>query len=159
MSRSSAALNQLENNGLSFPAKPRYEIPQLPRDITDLHDDDLMDLFVTLTAWSDYLASQFAVAAIDEREAQRVLDAAEARALISGWKGSSGDRVAIAKANIAIDPQVTQYREDLDTKHAYRKLVETLTQNVDRDSALVSRELTRRTSDSGFKSRARKYTV
>lgn len=160
MSRSDDAMKRLEANGLSFAAKPRYEIPQLPRDITDLHDDDLMDLFVTLTAWSDYLASQFAVAAIDEREAQRILDAAEARALIGGWKGGSGDRVTVAKANIAIDPKVTEYREDLDAKHAYRKLVETLTQNVDRDSALVSRELTRRTSDnSGFKSRARKYTV
>lgn len=159
MSRSEDAMTMLEKKGLSFSSKPKYEIPQLPRDITDLHDDDLMDLFVTLTAWSDYLASQFAMAAIDEREAQRFLDAAEAQAMLNGWKGGSGDRVTVAKANIAIDPVVAKYREDVDVKHAYRKLVETLTQNVDRDSALVSRELTRRTSDSGFKARARKYTV
>jgi len=159
MSKSEAALKKLAANGLVFSNKPKYEIPSLPRDITDLHDDDLMDLFVTLTAWSDYLASQYSIAAIDEREAQRLLDVVEAKAMISNWKGGSGDRVAIAKASIVADPEVAKYREDLENKHAYRKLVETLTQNIDRDSALVSRELTRRTSDSGFKTRARKFTV
>lgn len=152
-------MTQLTNSGLALPSKPKYDIPKLPRDITDLPDEDLMDLFVTLTAWSDFLSSQFAVAAIDEREAQRLLDTAEAKAMIGGWKGGSGDRVAIAKANIAVDPSVTAYREDLDTKHAYRKLVETLTQNVERDSALVSRELTRRTAGDNFKTRGRRFTV
>ena len=159
MSKSESALSKLAGKGLTFSDKPRYEVPTLPRDITDLDDDSLMDLFVTFTAWSDYLSSQFAIAAIDEREAQRVLDVVEAKTMLSSWKGGSGDRVAIAKASILADPEVAKYREDLDNKHAYRKLIETLHQNIDRDSALVSRELTRRTSDSGFKTRARKFTV
>jgi len=157
MGQSTQAMKIFEENGFYFPNKPVYEIPNLPRDITDLGDEALMELFVCLTSWSDYLSSQFAVASIDEREAGRTVSVLEAKAMIANWKGGSGDRVAIAKANIALDPGVAAANEDLEAKHAYRKLIETLVQNVDRDSALVSRELTRRTSDSGVKSRARRY--
>jgi len=159
MSKSAEALATFKNKGFYFPNKPAYEIPELPRDITDLGDEDLMELFVCLTSWSDYLSSQFAVAAIDEREASRYVTVLEAKAMIANWKGGSGDRVAIAKANIALDPAVNAANEDLEVKHAYRKLIETLVQNIDRDSALVSRELTRRTSDNSVKVRARRYTA
>jgi len=159
MSNSSHALNSLSVKGFKIPAKPTYDIPDLPRDITELHDEDLMDLFVTLTSWTDYVSPQVAVAAIDERECDRLVSVLEATAMINNWKGGSGDRVTIAKAHILLDPRVTEARQELDEKHAYRKLVETLLQNLERDAALVSRELTRRTSDSGIKTRSRKYSV
>lgn len=159
MSNSSHALNSLSTKGFKIPAKPTYEIPDLPRDITELDDDDLMELFVTLTSWTDYVAPQVAVSAIDERECDRLVSVLEATAMINNWKGGSGDRITIAKAHILLDPRVTEARKELDEKHAYRKLVETLLQNLERDAALVSRELTRRTSDNGVKNRSRRYTV
>lgn len=159
MSNSSNAMEVLDGKGLRLSKKPKLEIPVLPRDITDLNDEDLMDLFVQFTSWTDYLSGQLAVSAIDEREADRAVSTAEAQAMLNNWKGGSGDRVAIAKAQIAIDPKVAALVKTLDEKHAYRKLVEVLYQNVERDSAVVSRELTRRTSDSGFNSRKRKFTV
>jgi len=159
MSNSAHALNSLSKKGFQIPEKPTYEIPTLPVDITELHDEDLMELFVELTSWTDYVAPQVAVAAIDERESDRLVSVLEATAMINNWKGGSGDRVTIAKAHILLDPQVAEARKELDEKHAYRKLVETLLQNLERDAALVSRELTRRTSDSGVKTRARRYAV
>jgi len=159
MSNSLRALNSLSTKGFKIPSKPSYDIPELPRDITELDDDDLMDLFVTLTTWNDYVAPQLAVAAIDERETDRLVSVLEATALINNWKGGTGDRVTIAKAQIALDPKVAEAKQELDEKHAYRKLIETLLQNLERDAALVSRELTRRTSDSGVKNRARRYTA
>lgn len=159
MSNSEYALTLLAKKGFAIPNKPNFDVPELPSDITELHDEDLMELFVTLTSWTDYLAPQVAVAAIDEREADRTVSIIEANAMVANWKGGSGDRVAIAKANILLDPRVTEAKQDLDEKHAYRKLVETLLQNLERDAALVSRELTRRTSDSGVKQRARRYSV
>jgi hypothetical protein len=159
MSNSSNALEALNKKGFTIPSKPRYEIPVLPRDITELNDDDLMDLFVSFTSWNDYVAPQLAVAAIDERESDRYVSVLEATAMINNWKGGSGDRVTIAKASIVLDTKVILAKEDLDEKHAYRKLIETLVQNIERDAALVSRELTRRTSNSGVSNRARKYTV
>lgn len=157
MSRSSDALTSLSKKGMKLAEKPRYEIPTLPRDITELGDEDLMDLFVMLTAWNDHISGEAAVAAIEERQAQRSVDVAEAQAMLSGWKGGSGDRVAIAKAQIAVDPTVVALHEDLDEKHAFRKLVEVLSQNIERDSALVSRELTRRTAGDNYKTRSRRF--
>lgn len=157
--KSKDAVEALQENGFKLFAKPKGEIPKLPRDITDLNDDDLMDLFVQLTAWTDHLSSQLAIAAIDEREADRSVSVAESQAMLNNWKGGSGDRVTIVKAQIATDPTVINLIKELDEKHAYRKLLETLYQNVERDSAVVSRELTRRTSDSGFNSRKRKFSV
>lgn len=136
----------LKKQGFRLTNKPDMSIPVLPEDITSIGDEDLMDLFVELTAWNDYISVQVACAQIDERAAQRVLDYAEATALAGAHGGSSADRVAVSKAKVAIDPEVRRIREDLDEKYAYRKLVETLAGNVERDAALVSRELTRRTS-------------
>lgn len=159
MSNSDLALEKLIKKGFAIPNKPNYDIPTLPRDITELQDEDLMELFVFLTSWTDYLAPQVAVANIDEREAEREVSIIEANAMVSNWKGGSGDRVAIAKANILLDNNVVKAKQELDEKHAYRKLIETLLQNLERDAALVSRELTRRTSDNGVKQRARRYSV
>lgn len=132
--------------GLSLPDMPQKEVPSLPRDITSLSDEDLMELFVALTAWNDYASVQVVFAQVDERDCQRVLDLAEARAVAANWTGGRDDRVAIAKAKIATDDQVVKAREQLDYRHAYRKLVEVIASNVERDAALVSRELTRRTA-------------
>lgn len=159
MSNSAEALDALSKRGFKIPVKPKYDIPALPRDITELDDDELMELFVSLTSWNDYIAPQLAVAAIDERECDRYVSVLESTAMINNWKGGSGDRVTIAKHQITLDPKVIEAKKDLDEKHAYRKLVETLVQNVERDAALVSRELTRRTANSGVTNRARKYSA
>jgi hypothetical protein len=157
--RSNTAKESLKEQGLFLPVKPDIEIPDLPTDITELDDDALMELFVILTGWSDHLSAQVAVAFVDEREAQRDVDVAEAQAMVRNWKGGSGDRIAIVKAQIASDQAVIDLHDRLEEKYAYRKLVEVLANNIDRDAALVSRELTRRTSGDTYKGRGRKFTA
>lgn len=160
MSISRKVLQSLSELGVTLSAKPSFPIPDLPRDITELDDEGLMDLFVQFTQWNDHLSGARAVAVINEREAERAVDAAEAHAMINNWKGGSAERVAVVKATIAADPGVLELKQDLDTKYAFRKLIETRAENVERDSQVVSRELTRRTSDGGgFRSRARKFTT
>ena len=152
-----AAVNEL---GFSLTAKPEYEIPVLPRDITDLDDEGLMDLFVQFTQWNDHLAGAHAIAIINEREAQRNLDNQEASSMLRHWTGAKGDRVALIKAQIASTNEVKELQQELDVKYAFRKIIETRTLNVERDSQVVSRELTRRTSDGGgMRSRTRKFTA
>lgn len=159
MTKSQTAVNELTKRGFKLSSKPENDIPTLPSDITDLHDDDLMELFVELTAWTDHLSSQLAIAIVDEREAERAVSLAESKAMLDYWKGGSGDRVTVVKAQIATDPKVLDLIKEQDEKYAYRKILETLYQNVERDSAVVSRELTRRTSDGGFTARKRRFTV
>lgn len=141
------ALGLLAQQGLTRIEQPEGDMPRLPPSLTDLGDEELMDLFTGLTGWHDYVAYQVACAAVDERAAQRKLDMAEAQAMLNGWGGGSDARVAVAKARIQADPTVQKLREELDTLHAYRKLVDVMATNLERDAALVSRELTRRTSD------------
>jgi hypothetical protein len=160
MSISRKVLESLNSLGVTLSAKPDFPIPLLPREITELDDEGLMDLFVQFTQWNDHLSGARAVAVINEREAQRFLDTVEAQAMLLNWAGTKGDRVAVAKASIAADPKVLELKEDLDTKYAFRKILETRAENVERDSQVVSRELTRRTSDGGgFRSRARRFTT
>jgi len=142
------AVARTTTQGIALPNKPNEDIPTLPPDITDVGDDDLMNLFVAYTSWNDYTAVQVAFARVDERSAQRTLDMAEAKAVAVNWSGGRDDRVAITKAKVASDPVVEKAREELDEKHAYRTLVEAIATNVERDAALISRELTRRTSGS-----------
>lgn len=160
MSVSRKVLESLSELGITLSAKPDFDIPQLPRDITELDDEGLMDLFVQFTQWNDHLSGARAIAVINEREAERSVEAVEASAMVKNWQGGKGDRVAVVKATIVIDPQVESLKHDLDVKYAFRKLLETRAENVERDSQVVSRELTRRTSDGGgFRSRARKFTT
>lgn len=158
--RALSAIGKLSGSGFTLPTSPEDSIPTLPEDITDLDAEGLMDLFTRLTAWSDYVSAQVAIAQIDEREAQRRVDVAEARATSSNWTGGSGDRVAVMKAKAAADPEVLDAYELLDGRHAYRKLVEVLANNLDRDIVLVSRELTRRTAgSSGLPKRKDRWTT
>jgi hypothetical protein len=152
-----AAVNEL---GFSLTPKPEVDIPMLPRDITELDDEGLMDLFVQFTQWNDHLAGAQAIAIINEREAQRNLENAEAKAMLKHWTGAKGDRVALIKAQIADSSDIQELQHEADVKYAFRKLIETRTLNVERDSQLVSRELTRRTSDGGgMRSRTRKFNT
>ena len=150
-----AAVNEL---GFSLTPKPEVDIPMLPRDITELDDEGLMDLFVQFTQWNDHLAGAQAIAIINEREAQRNLDNAEAKAMLKHWTGAKGDRVALVKAQIADSQDIQDLQHELDIKYAFRKLLETRRDNVERDSQVVSRELTRRTSDGGgMRARKRRF--
>lgn len=142
---SAAALAKLQKQGLTLPERPELDIPRVPVELSELADGPLMELFAQLTAWAGFLSGQLAAAEIDERAAETVLEAAEATAMIRDWGGTKDDRVAVAKASRVLDPDVAEQKQQVSERYAYRKLVGVLFTNVERDAALVSRELTRRT--------------
>ena len=109
-SEKAAAL--LKKQELRMPIRPEDRLPILPEDITSLHDENLMDLFVKFTSWVDYVSVQVACAQIDERASQRTVDLAEANALIAGWTGGREDRIAIARAKQAADPEVIRLYDE-----------------------------------------------
>jgi hypothetical protein len=143
---SERAAAELKKQGLRIPNQPEDRLPRLPQDITSIHDEELMVLFGCITSWLDYVSVQVACAEIDERASQNVLDQAEASAIIGAYKGPSQDRITMAKAAAVLDPEVVRVKGELRDAMSYRKLIQTLAQNLERDAALVSRELTRRTA-------------
>lgn len=160
MSLSRKVTESLLELGFTLSPKPKYEIPELPRDITMLDDEGLMDLFVQFTQWNDHLSGIRAVAVINEREAERALDTREAQLMLAAWAEGSKQTVTLQKAALAANPEIVSLKDEVDTKYAYRKIIETRAETVERDSQVVSRELTRRTSEiSGFRARTRKFTT
>ena len=147
--RGEDAMKRLTDQGFTLPDIPNNR-PYLPEDITSIDDETLMNLFALLTAWSDFASTQYALAAIEEREAERRLTLAEGRA----WKElPAKTAVSASKAIVASDADVVEMTGELDVAHAYRKLVGEQARNYERDATLVSRELTRRTSEFSPKSR------
>jgi hypothetical protein len=142
--RSQAAVDMLLSQGLSYHPKPSIEIPILPSDLTALDDENLMILYSQLTAWSDFVSTQVSCAQVDERAAEKRLSHAEALMMAS----ETGGKVTFARAQIAADPKILAMKETVEEAHAYRKIVESIGANIERDAALVSRELTRRTTSS-----------
>lgn len=142
-----SALEKISNWGISF-SKPETNQVQMPSDITDLSSEQLAELFTKLTAWADYIASELAIAQITERAAQRSLDFVENRLLVERMGSAvKGERITLVKAQISLDPTLVELSGKYEETYAYRKLVEMLLSNHERDLSLVSREITRRASD------------
>jgi type IV secretory pathway protease TraF len=143
-----SALDKFKDWGLTF-TKPSEEQVRLPSDITSINSEEIGELFTKLTAWTDYIASQLVHAQLDERAAQKLLEYQENILLVKRLgAGVRGERVTTVKAEIAIDPEVVSLSNQYEEKYAYRKLVEMLLNNHERDLSLVSREITRRSNDS-----------
>ena len=140
-----AAVDTMEAQGFILWDRPELEVPHLPADLTSLGDEALMDLWSVLVAWSDYTNGQLSAAQVDERSAERRIKYLESQLMV--LKGaSSKSSVTLLKAEIAVDPKIQKLEDELDVLYAYRKMVESIAQNLERDSSLISRELTRRTS-------------
>lgn len=141
-------LDILVEKGMNIP-RPSYDLITLPPDITSLSGEQLAEMFTVLTGWADYTASQLAQAQIAERASQRALDFKVNKLMVEKMGAATkGDKVTLIKAQIAVDDAVVKLEDDLEVKHAYRKMVEMMLSNQERDITLVSREITRRTSGS-----------
>lgn len=143
-----SGLEKFKNWGLHF-SKPLSEQVALPEDITASNSEELGLLFTRLTAWTDYIASQFAMAQLEERAALKKKEFLENTMLIKRMGAQvKGERVTTVKAEVSVHPDIVALDTDYEEKYAYRKLVEMLLNNHERDIQLVSREITRRSNDS-----------
>lgn len=150
-------IDKLAKQGLVINKSVNIDLPQLPSDISAISDGELMALFSQLTAFTNFLTTQLSCAEIDERRAEKALNAVEDEAMIREHSGkSTKDTVTFLKTKISTDPQVVKFRESYESKYAYRKLIDSMVDNASRDSMLVSRELTRRTAGANASTRGQR---
>ena len=95
-------------------------------------------------------------AQIDEVNAKKRLDYAEASAMEDYTQPKM--TVSVIKAKVMADINVVKLAQAHTEANAYRKGMEMMHANVERDCAFISRDLTRRTS-SGFSTRVSKFTT
>lgn len=141
-----SAMDKFAGWGLHF-SKPSDEQVVLPADITEISSEELGELFTRLTSWTDYINSQLVMAQLEERAVLKKKDFLENTMLVRRMGSQAkGERVTAIKAEIAVHQDVVDLDNDYEEKYAYRKLVEMLLTNHERDLQLVSREITRRNS-------------
>lgn len=141
-------MQTMQLDKLDLLPEPSYENAKLPRDITDLNSDQLAEVFTVLTSWADYFASKLTKAQIDEKALEGKLEYQTAKLTVELLgKASKSDKVSLAKAQIAIDETIVELKDRLSQKYAERKVWELMLGNQERDIMLVSREITRRTSE------------
>jgi len=137
-------LDPVMQQGLALP-KPVYNQAILPPDITELSSEQLAEMFTVLTGWADYMSSQLVQAQLAERDALRRAEFAESKATVRLTTGApKGTTVTLIKAQIDTDPDIVGLRDTYEEKYAYRKILEMMLNNQERDITLVSREITRR---------------
>jgi hypothetical protein len=142
-------LSPMMQGGRDLP-KPAYDQAVLPPDITELSSEQLAEMFTILTGWADYMSSQLVQAQLAERDALRKAEFAESKALVRLTTGSpKGTTVSLIKAQIDIDPDIQDLRDKYEEKYAYRKILEMMLNNQERDITLVSREISRRSQTMG----------
>ena len=143
---SKQAVEELLDQGFIIsPTQSTYPVPH--PDLTVLDSEELSRLFSQLTAWTNYVATQLAAAQIDESASEKLLDTQTAKRMILRSSSTAKTPVAAMKADVAGSPEIIKLSEDLEVLYAYRKMIEVMFFNLERDSALISRELTRRASD------------
>lgn len=122
---------------------PSFDIPDIPDDITEVGDENLMQLFSEFVQWQNYAATDFAQAEVAEARAEAKTKYVEAQAMVTGWSDAK-DKVTLSRAQLALDPSVIEARNDEMVAYARRKLVAVVYENCERCAALISRELSRR---------------
>lgn len=146
------ALDKIYAQGFKMPESPDpADQPLLPNNLSDLNDRDLMEEFALFTAWADYAAAQVGLAVITERSAEMELE----WQIGLHYRDAPKQAVTVTKAEALQNPDVYEARKKLEEAYAYRRLVSDLVERYERDAAVISRELTRRTSEGSVKASRR----
>lgn len=153
-SESLKILSELQKNNLVLSTKGAVERPHIPHDITGIDDDELMELWAKVSSYSDFVSTQVACSQIDEKYAEKNLELEMAKLELSMPKEVK-ETASTRKARIITNPEIEELQDTLLARMAYRKLMEVIASSLSKDSALLSRELTRRTSSGGFSARTR----
>jgi len=124
---------------------PDFKLPKLEPNLDDLTDQQLMALFVQLTRWADFFQYQLTIEEIYERLADGEVKKLEGLYMTANRPERASEAVTWVRAQMETDSAIQRARDVLKLYYARRKLKGMLFESAERDAAVVSRELTRRT--------------
>ena len=149
----------LQKQGLIVNKTLDVDMPDFPDDITLVDDQELMVMASKYMENYNMMRTQTACAQIAELEAENDYDLFEARALLNTSTGKTTEKAGLLKAAVLAMPDIQEKLKVKNYTYAYRKLMETTQDNMERYYGLVSRELTRRTSSDRDRMRNNKFTA
>lgn len=114
----------------------------MPRNLTEISDRRLMELFSIYVGWQNYFDVLLGEAFVEEKKADASAERVAARFMLSS--GLTKVTEARWMRDAAHDPDVAMSQRIQVDAYARRKALEMTCGNLDRMSSLVSRELSRR---------------
>jgi len=149
----------LGEQGLNIRQVLDLDMPEFPEDITLVDDQELMVMASKYMENYNMMRTQTACAQVAELEAENEYDRAEAYALMQTSTGKATEKAGLLKAAVLLRPEIQEKLQVKSYVYAYRKLMETTQDNMERYYNLVSRELTRRTSSDRDRMRNNRFTA
>lgn len=141
----------LDKQGLPVRQVLDMDTPAFPNDVTLLDDQDLMVLASQYMENYNMVRTQVSCAQIAELEAENHYDYLEATIMLGKSTGKTTEKAGLLKAAVLVDEDIQEQLKVKNYAYAYRKMLETLQDNLERYYNLASRELTRRTSSDRMK--------
>lgn len=141
---SKATIDLAAEQGLKVVYSFEYDAPTLPKDITDITEEQLMDLYSKYVSYLDFINTQAWCAKVDAADAEKEVSLEKARKKI--MMKEAGQAVAMIDAHVEIDDRyvsLQQVHADLVNYHA---LVQLLSEKTLKDISFINREISRRIS-------------
>lgn len=139
---SNRALDKLRKQGLAVTEVYSYDPPALPKDITGLSDEDVMDLYAKYVAYLEFINLQMWCAQTDRDESEKAMILEKARKKLS--MKAAGKAVALIDAEIEVDEDYRAKADLFQELSNYHSLIEIMSEKLSKDISFINREITRR---------------
>lgn len=132
--------------GISRPSRPDARVPTLSRNVSELSDEELVDLMGQTNGWLEHLDFVLGEAEIATARRTSAADLTEARAIRNSRETSMKGKERMAELD---EGHLMARRQE---RHAYETevLLKARIKGLERQLGTLSRELTRRTSPAGI---------
>lgn len=133
-----------EAQGLKVVYSYEYDAPTLPKDITDITEEQLMDLYSKYVSYLDFINTQAWCAKVDAADAEKDVDLEKARKKI--MMKESGQAVALIDSHIEVDGAYNELKDICQELKNYHSLVQLISEKTLKDISFINREISRRIS-------------
>ncbi|MCA1783602.1 MAG: hypothetical protein ABR616_15770 [Dermatophilaceae bacterium] len=143
------AKERLKKKGLKQPPRPEGDQIEVPLELADLSDADLMEELREHTEWTNHLGAELVNAEITEETAQTIFERMKTAKMLGMEPSYKGETMTERKARAGLSDEVQEAEDEFLAAKAYRKLVLNLYESAERKASNISREITRRVGRDG----------
>jgi len=139
---SKKTIGALKDQGLLVNEGYGYDAPVIPPDLTDMLEEQVMDLYAKYVAYLEFINLQLWCADVDKSEADKNLNVIKAQKKLALKK--AGSAVAMIDAEIEVDHEYRAKADALQELSNYHGLIHIISDRLSKDISLINREITRR---------------
>ena len=139
---SKKTIGALKDQGLLVNEGYGYDAPVIPPDLTDMMEEQVMDLYAKYVAYLEFINLQVWCAHTDKAEAEKEMVIEKARKKLTMKAG--GKAVALIDAEIEVDEVYRDKADKYQELSNYHSLIQMMSEKLSKDISFINREITRR---------------